>query len=239
MLFQKERSIRGELVLSKEIINLKNVSKVYSSEAGKQKVLNEINVVVKEGEFIGVVGDSGSGKTTLLNLLGALDIPSSGEISILGKRIDQMTERELCEFRRQNIGFIFQDYNLIEELTVYENIMFSADLKGLKTNKQTVEKLLAALKLGQKKDSFPSQLSGGEKQRVAILRSVLKRPAIILADEPTGNLDEVNTKIVIDLLKKFNKKYGVSILMVTHNTKLTEECDKVITVRNGSLEINS
>lgn len=238
MLFQKERSIRGELVLSKEIINLKNVSKVYSSEAGKQKVLNEINVVVKEGEFIGVVGDSGSGKTTLLNLLGALDIPSSGEISILGKRIDQMTERELCEFRRQNIGFIFQDYNLIEELTVYENIMFSADLKGLKTNKQTVEKLLAALKLGQKKDSFPSQLSGGEKQRVAILRSVLKRPAIILADEPTGNLDEVNTKIVIDLLKKFNKKYGVSILMVTHNTKLTEECDKVITVRNGRLEIN-
>ena len=225
--------------MSKEIINLKNVSKVYSSEAGKQKVLNEINVVVKEGEFICVVGDSGSGKTTLLNLLGALDIPSSGEISILGKRIDQMTERELCEFRRQNIGFIFQDYNLIEELTVYENIMFSADLKGLKTNKQTVEKLLAALKLGQKKDSFPSQLSGGEKQRVAILRSVLKRPAIILADEPTGNLDEVNTKIVIDLLKKFNKKYGVSILMVTHNTKLTEECDKVITVRNGSLEINS
>lgn len=224
--------------MSKEIINLKNVSKVYSSEAGKQKVLNEINVVVKEGEFIGVVGDSGSGKTTLLNLLGALDIPSSGEISILGKRIDQMTERELCEFRRQNIGFIFQDYNLIEELTVYENIMFSADLKGLKTNKQTVEKLLAALKLGQKKDSFPSQLSGGEKQRVAILRSVLKRPAIILADEPTGNLDEVNTKIVIDLLKKFNKKYGVSILMVTHNTKLTEECDKVITVRNGRLEIN-
>lgn len=239
MLFQKERSIRGELVLSKEIINLKNVSKVYSSEAGKQKVLNEINVVVKEGEFIGVVGDSGSGKTTLLNLLGALDIPSSGEISILGKRIDQMTERELCAFRRQNIGFIFQDYNLIEELTVYENIMFSADLKGLKAKKQAVEKLLAALKLEQKKDSFPSQLSGGEKQRVAILRSVLKRPAIILADEPTGNLDEVNTKIVIDLLKKFNKKYGVSILMVTHNTKLTEECDKVITVRNGSLEINS
>lgn len=238
MLFQKERSIRGELVLSKEIINLKNVSKVYSSEAGKQKVLNEINVVVKEGEFVGVVGDSGSGKTTLLNLLGALDIPSSGEISILGKRIDQMTERELCAFRRQNIGFIFQDYNLIEELTVYENIMFSADLKGLKANKQAVEKLLAALKLGQKKDSFPSQLSGGEKQRVAILRSVLKRPAIILADEPTGNLDEVNTKIVIDLLKKFNKKFGVSILMVTHNTKLTEECDKVITVRNGSLEIN-
>ena len=225
--------------MSKEIINLKNVSKVYSSEAGKQKVLNEINVVVKEGEFIGVVGDSGSGKTTLLNLLGALDIPSSGEISILGKRIDQMTERELCEFRRQNIGFIFQDYNLIEELTVYENIMFSADLKGLKAKKQAVEKLLAALKLEQKKDSFPSQLSGGEKQRVAILRSVLKRPAIILADEPTGNLDEVNTKIVIDLLKKFNKKYGVSILMVTHNTKLTEECDKVITVRNGSLEINS
>ena len=239
MLFQKERSIRGELVLSKEIINLKNVSKVYSSEAGKQKVLNEINVVVKEGEFIGVVGDSGSGKTTLLNLLGALDIPSSGEISILGKRIDQMTERELCTFRRQNIGFIFQDYNLIEELTVYENIMFSADLKGLKAKKQVVEKLLAALKLEQKKDSFPSQLSGGEKQRVAILRSVLKRPAIILADEPTGNLDEVNTKIVIDLLKKFNKKYGVSILMVTHNTKLTEECDKVITVRNGKLEINS
>ena len=225
--------------MSKEIINLKNVSKVYSSEAGKQKVLNEINVVVKEGEFIGVVGDSGSGKTTLLNLLGALDIPSSGEISILGKRIDQMTERELCTFRRQNIGFIFQDYNLIEELTVYENIMFSADLKGLKAKKQVVEKLLAALKLEQKKDSFPSQLSGGEKQRVAILRSVLKRPAIILADEPTGNLDEVNTKIVIDILKKINKKYGVSILMVTHNTKLTEECDKVITVRNGKLEINS
>lgn len=222
--------------MAKEIIDIKGVTKKYISAAGEQIVLKNVNLKVNEGEFIGVVGDSGSGKSTLLNLIGALDLPSGGEISILGHRIDKMSEKDLCRFRRENIGFIFQNYNLVEELTVYENIMFSADLKKLKINKGTVEKLIHALKLDNKRNSFPSQLSGGEKQRVAILRSVIKQPTIILADEPTGNLDETNTKIVVDLLKKFNRKYGVSVLMVTHNTKLTEECDRVITVRNGQLE---
>lgn len=222
--------------MAKEIISIKGVTKKYISAAGEQVVLDKVNLDVKEGEFIGVVGDSGSGKTTLLNLIGALDSPSDGQISILGQSIEQLSEKELCNFRRDNIGFIFQDFNLIEELTVYENVMFSADLKKIDVTKETVDKLMGALKLDEKRDKFPSQLSGGEKQRVAILRSIIKRPAIILADEPTGNLDEKNTQIVVKLLKHLNEKFGVAIMMVTHNNKLTEACDRVIMVRNGQLE---
>lgn len=221
----------------KEIISIKGLSKKYISEAGEQTVLDGLDFTVKDGEFVAVIGDSGSGKTTLLNMLGALDLPTGGEIKIAGQSLNKLKEKELVEFRRKHIGFIFQDYNLIEELTVYENVLFSAKLKKLAVNKETVEKLLVLLKLAEKKNKFPSQLSGGEKQRVAILRSVVGMPDIILADEPTGNLDEENTKAVIKLLKFFNKKYGVTILMVTHNNQLTRICDKVVRVKNGKLEI--
>ncbi len=177
--------------MENNIICLKGISKIYRTEAGEQTVLKNIDFSINKGEFIGVIGDSGSGKTTFLNLLGALDTPSEGEIYILNKRIDKMKEDELSSFRRNHIGYIFQDYNLIEELTVYENVIFSAKLKGLKINENTVAQLLKLLKLEEKKDKFPAQLSGGERQRTAILRSVVGMPDIILADEPTGNIQLV------------------------------------------------
>ncbi len=221
--------------MENNIICLKGISKIYRTEAGEQTVLKNIDFSINKGEFIGVIGDSGSGKTTFLNLLGALDTPSEGEIYILNKRIDKMKEDELSSFRRNHIGYIFQDYNLIEELTVYENVIFSAKLKGLKINENTVAKLLKLLKLEEKKDKFPAHLSGGERQRTAILRSVVGMPDIILADEPTGNLDEQNTQVVVQLLKFVNDKFGSTILMVTHNSKLTEVCKRVVAVKDGRL----
>lgn len=223
----------------KNIIQVENVSKDYVSEAGVQHVLNDVEFTINKGDFIGIVGDSGSGKTTLLNLLGALDCPTKGKIRILGSDIDKMDDSSLSYFRRNHIGFVFQDYNLIEELTVYENIMFSAQLKGIHVKKQVVDKLMHLFRLDDKKDKFPAQLSGGEKQRVAILRSVVSIPDVILADEPTGNLDKKNTSAVVQLLKFINEKWGVTILMVTHNDRLTAACNRVIQVEDGRLKENT
>ena len=224
---------------TKNIIQVEDVSKEYVSEAGVQHVLEDAEFTIKKGDFIGIVGDSGSGKTTLLNLLGALDCPTKGKIRILGSEIDRMDDSDLSYFRRNHIGFVFQDYNLIEELTVYENIMFSAQLKGIHVKKQAVDKLMHLFRLDDKRNKFPAQLSGGEKQRVAILRSVVSIPDIILADEPTGNLDKKNTHAVMQLLKFINEKWGVTILMVTHNERLTAACNRVIQVEDGRLKENS
>lgn len=221
--------------MNKDIIQADNVSKDYTSDAGVQPVLKDIVLTIKKGDFIGITGDSGSGKTTLLNILGALDSPTKGEVNILGHNISGMNDTDLCRFRRDHVGFVFQDYNLIDELTAYENIMFSAQLKGLSTKTDTVDKLMRYFKLEEKRDKFPSQLSGGEKQRVAILRCVVSVPDIILADEPTGNLDKNNTQIVVQLLKLINEKWGVTVLMVTHNENLTKVCSRVIHVEDGTL----
>lgn len=220
------------------ILELKGVSKDYTSQSGVQSVLKNVDLNIAKGDFIGIVGDSGSGKTTLLNIIGALDCPTKGEVRIFGKRIDGMSDGELSNFRREHIGFVFQDYNLIEELTAYENIMFTSQLKGIKVKKTAVDKLVSLFQLEDKKDKFPAQLSGGEKQRVAILRSVIGMPDIILADEPTGNLDDKNTMTVIQLLHFINEKWGVTILMVTHNEKLTKGCTRVIQVDDGRLKGN-
>lgn len=217
------------------IVELKNVSKDYTSQSGVQSVLKNVDLNIAKGDFIGIVGDSGSGKTTLLNIIGALDSSTSGEVKLFGRRIDGMSDDKLSNFRRQHIGFVFQDYNLIEELTAYENIMFTSQLKGIRVKTNVVDSLIRLFRLEDKKDKFPAQLSGGEKQRVAILRSVVGIPDIILADEPTGNLDSRNTMTVIQLLHFINEKWGVTILMVTHNEKLTDGCTKVIQVNDGRL----
>lgn len=219
-----------------EVIKLDHISKEYITESGKQMVLNNIDLVVFKGEFVGVIGDSGCGKTTLMNLIGGLDIPTNGKIRIMENQIENLTEQQLTDFRRNHIGFIFQNYNLIGELTVFENIIFSCHLKEKSVNKELVVTLMKMLKLWDKKDEFPEKLSGGEKQRTAILRSVISSPDIILADEPTGNLDSKNTQIVMLLLKYINEKLGCTILMVTHNEKLTKDCDRIIMVEDGSLK---
>ena len=190
---------------------------------------------VPKGEFVAVVGESGSGKSTLLNLLGALDTPTSGKVCIDGKDIFSMQDRELTVFRRRNIGFIFQSFNLIPELTVEQNIIFPVLLDYQKPNKKYLEELLTVLNLKERRNHLPSQLSGGQQQRVAIGRALITRPSLILADEPTGNLDTQNTGEVISLLKEASKKYEQTIMMITHSRSIARTADRILQVSDGVL----
>lgn len=222
--------------MEKEImVEVKDVSKIYESSSGKLPVLERVNLSVNKGEFVGIVGDSGSGKTTLLNLLGGMDSVSSGKITVAGNVISDFDDRQRTLYRRKNVGFIFQDYNLINELTVYENIILPFQLKKKEIKEILIDKFLVKLKLENKKNVFPIQLSGGEQQRVAILRAILSEPDIILADEPTGNLDSKNTQIVVELLQYFSEHMKKTIFFVTHNMTLTKGCSRVITVQDGKI----
>ena len=188
-----------------------------------------------KGEFVAIVGESGSGKSTLLNMLGALDTPTSGKVFIDGKDIFFMQDQALTVFRRRNIGFIFQSFNLIPELTVEQNIIFPVLLDYQKPNKKYLEELLTVLNLKERRDHLPSQLSGGQQQRVAIGRALITRPSLILADEPTGNLDTQNTSEVISLLKDASKKYEQTIIMITHSRSIAQTADRVLQVSDGVL----
>lgn len=222
--------------MEKEIVvDVKDVSKIYENQSGRSRVLDRVNVSIRKGEFVGIVGDSGSGKTTLLNLLGGMDCVSEGTITVAGDVISDFDDRQRTLYRRRRVGFIFQDYNLINELTVYENIILPFQLKGKKIDEKIIDGFLDMLKLKEKKNSFPMQLSGGEQQRAAVLRSLLSEPDIILADEPTGNLDSRNTQVVVKLLKHFSRQMGKTILFVTHNMELTKECNRVIVVKDGKV----
>lgn len=217
------------------IVEVKNVSKTYKSPSGDIMVLKQVNAEIRKGEFVGIVGDSGSGKTTLLNLIGGMDRVSKGSIIVAGKQISDFNDKQRTMYRRNQVGFIFQDYNLIQELTVYENIILPIQLKQKEIDEEKIDSFLSVLKLWEKKNSFPLHLSGGERQRVAILRSLLSEPDIILADEPTGNLDSKNTQLVIQLLQRFSNKQGKTILFVTHNAELTKMCDRVLVVKDGMI----
>lgn len=223
--------------MEKEIVvEVKNVSKIYESPSGKMRVLDHVNLSVKKGEFVGVIGDSGSGKTTLLNLIGGMDSVSDGSIVVSGNVISGFSEKERTLYRRNHVGFIFQDYNLIPELTVYENIILPFQMKKKEIDRKRIDSYLEKLQLAKKKNSFPMRLSGGEQQRVAILRAILSEPDLILADEPSGNLDSKNSQLVIMLLQYFANKMGKTILFVTHNTELAKMCDRVITVNDGKID---
>ena len=217
------------------VVEVKDVSKVYESGSGEVPVLNGVSLSIKKGEFVGIVGDSGSGKTTFLNLLGGMDSVSGGTITVAGNVISEFNDKQRTLYRRRNVGFIFQDYNLINELTVYENIILPFQLKKKEIKEDLIDKFLGKLKLEEKKNAFPMQLSGGEQQRAAILRALLSEPDIILADEPTGNLDSKNTQIVVGLLQYFSEHMGKTIFFVTHNMALTKGCSRVITVKDGKI----
>ena len=217
------------------VVDVKDVSKIYESQSGRSRVLDRVNVSIKKGEFVGIVGDSGSGKTTLLNLVGGMDCVSEGTITVAGDVISDFDDRQRTLYRRSRVGFIFQDYNLINELTVYENIILPFQLKGKKIDEKIIDGFLDMLKLKEKKNAFPMQLSGGEQQRAAVLRSLLSEPDIILADEPTGNLDSRNTQVVVKLLKQFSDRMNKTILFVTHNMELTKSCNRVIVVKDGKI----
>ncbi len=223
-------------VMNMNILEVQNLCKTYGKgEAGVQ-ALDHVSFSVEKGEFIAIVGESGSGKSTLLNVVGALDNPTSGKVLIGGKDLFSMPEKRLTVFRRRNIGFIFQSFNLIPELNVEQNITFPLLLDYQRPDQEHVEELLEILGLKERRRHLPGELSGGQQQRVAIGRALAARPAIIMADEPTGNLDSRNSQEVITLLKSMSAKYRQTILMITHNENHADATDRVLRMADGRLK---
>ena len=218
-----------------DLLEVKNLSKTYGSGETAVHALKGASFRVPKGEYVAVVGESGSGKSTLLNLIGALDTPTSGKVWIDGRDIFSMKERSLTVFRRRNIGFIFQSFNLIPELTVVQNIIFPLLLDYRKPDKKYLEELLSVLNLKERRRHLPGQLSGGQQQRVAVGRALITRPALILADEPTGNLDTQNTSEVVSLLKEASRRYEQTILMITHSRSIAQTADRILQVSDGVL----
>lgn len=218
------------------ILQVKNISKQYGAKENLVNALHDISFTVEQGEFSAIVGTSGSGKTTLLNLIGGLDVPTSGEISIRNHNIAKLNRKEQTIFRRRNIGFVFQNYSLMPVLNVYDNVALPVTFdKGKHIDHAFIGELLTELGLWDKRTRYPSELSGGQQQRVALARALANKPAIILADEPTGNLDSRTTVEVMGLLKNSSKKYNQTILMVTHNESLAVNCDRIFHIEDGRL----
>ncbi|NBJ93559.1 ABC transporter ATP-binding protein [Parablautia muri] len=217
------------------LLEVSNVSKTYGSGEAAVKALKKVSFSVPKGEYVAIVGESGSGKSTLLNMIGALDAPTSGKVVISGNDIFSMNDHKLTIFRRRNIGFIFQAFNLIPELTVEQNIVFPVLLDYRKPDTKYLEELLSVLNLKERRRHLPSQLSGGQQQRVAIGRALITRPSLILADEPTGNLDTQNSSEVIALLKEASRKYEQTIVMITHSRSIAQTADRVLNVSDGVL----
>lgn len=218
-----------------EILKVQNLCKVYGSGETAVKALTDVSFSMEKGEFAAVVGASGSGKSTLLNCIGGLDRPTSGSILLNGEDILSMKEEQRTIFRRRNIGFVFQSFQLIPELNVEQNIMFPMLLDYRKPEPQAMEELLNTLGLADRRKHLPGQLSGGQQQRVAIGRALITRPLLILADEPTGNLDSAGSRDVLELLVSASRKYSQTILMITHNMNLTTSVDRVLNVTDGRL----
>ena len=220
------------------VVSVENLSVDFADGGNGQDGAGAVKYVsfeIQKGEILGIVGESGSGKSTLLNMIGALDTPTSGKVVIGGKEIFSMNDNRLTVFRRRNIGFIFQAFNLIPELTVEQNIIFPVLLDYQKPDRKYLEELLTVLNLKERRNHLPSQLSGGQQQRVAIGRALITRPSLILADEPTGNLDTQNSSEVIALLKEASRKYEQTIIMITHNRSIAQSADRILQVSDGVL----
>lgn len=217
------------------LLEVKHISKTYGNGEAAIHALRDVTFSVPKGEFVAIVGESGSGKSTLLNMIGALDTPTSGKVFLDGKDIFAMKERNLTVFRRRNIGFVFQSFNLIPELTVEQNMIFPVLLDYQKPDMTYLEELLTVLGLKERRNHLPSQLSGGQQQRVAIGRALMTRPSLILADEPTGNLDTQNSSEVIALLKEASRKYQQTIIMITHSRSIAQTADRILQVSDGVL----
>ncbi len=217
------------------ILKTSHLKKYYGKEESLVKALDDVNVSVEEGQFVAIIGTSGSGKSTLLNMLGGLDRPTSGSVQVENKSMETMTEEQLTVFRRQRIGFIFQNYNLVPYLTTYENIVLPVRLDGKREDKKFLEEIIHFLELEGKLSNYPSHLSGGQQQRVAIARALVSKPAIILADEPTGNLDSRTSDKVISLLKMTSEKFQQTIVMITHNPEIAEKADLKIHIEDGKI----
>lgn len=219
-----------------EILKTKELRKIYETESGQVRALDGVDISIAEGEFVAIVGSSGSGKTTLLNMLGGLDYPTSGEIIVRENNINEMKSEELTVFRRRNIGFVFQNYNLLPILNVSENITLPLKLDGLTRDQAFLDEIIDSLKLREKLYSMPGTLSGGQQQRVAIARALSTKPAVILADEPTGNLDSKTGLEVIGLLKSSAYKFNQTIALVTHNEEIAQLADRIIRIEDGKVK---
>ena len=217
------------------ILKAANLKKYYGKDESLVKALDNVNLSVEDGQFVAIIGTSGSGKSTLLNMLGGLDTPTSGSVTVEDRNIEKMNEEQLTVLRRQRIGFIFQNYNLIPYLTAYENIVLPVRLDGRTEDAKFLEQIVRFLELEGKLKNYPSHLSGGQQQRVAIARALISKPAIILADEPTGNLDSRTSDKVIDLLKMTADKFRQTIVMITHNPEIAEEADVRIRIEDGKI----
>ena len=218
------------------ILKTVELKKYYGSSENEVHALNGVNFSVEEGEFVSIVGTSGSGKSTLLHMLGGLDRPTSGKVFVDGKDIFSLKDEELTIFRRRKIGFGFQSYNLVPVLNVYENIVLPIELDGNKVDKGYVKELINTLGIKEKLDNLPNQLSGGQQQRVAIARALAAKPAIVLADEPTGNLDSRTSQDVLGLLKVTGDKFGQTIVMITHNPELAQLADRIVRIEDGLIQ---
>lgn len=226
---------RGKGVKNMKILQTKDLKKYYGSDENQVKALDGVNMEVEKGEFVAIVGTSGSGKSTLLHMLGGLDRPTSGKVTVDGNDIFELKEDALCIFRRRKIGFVFQSYNLVPVLNVYENIVLPIQLDGNRVDEAYVGSVIRLLGLDSKLESLPAQLSGGQQQRVAIARALATKPAIVLADEPTGNLDSGTSQDVLGLLKVTSERFGQTIVMITHNEEIAQMADRIVRIEDGKI----
>ena len=218
-----------------KILEVKNLSKIYGKGETRVRALDNVSFSVNKGEFVAIVGPSGSGKSTLLHILGGVDVPTSGSVIINGEDISQLDENALAIFRRRQIGLIYQFYNLIPILTVEENLTLPLRLDGRKPDKRQIDTLVDTLGLKERLGHLPNQLSGGQQQRVSIGRALVNNPALLLADEPTGNLDSENSKEIISLLRYFNKQFNQTVIIITHDERIALSCDRVIAIEDGKI----
>lgn len=221
--------------MEKYIVETKNLKKYYEMGNNTVKALDGVDFCVKEHEFVAIIGKSGSGKSTLLHMLGGLDIPTSGEVVVDGKALLGLKKEQLAIFRRRNIGFIFQNYNLVPDLSVYENVILPVELDGRHVDREYVKEILELLGLSEKKDTLPGNLSGGQQQRAAIARALAAKPAIILADEPTGNLDSATSHDVLGLLKMAAKQFCQTLILITHDRDIAQLADRIVHIEDGRI----
>lgn len=217
------------------ILQTTDLKKYYGREPNITKALDGVTLSIEDGEFVAIVGTSGSGKSTLLNMMGGLDVPTSGSVKVKGKELADLNDEQLTIFRRRNIGFIFQNYNLVPVLNVYENIVLPVELDGDTVDQKFMDAVVRLLALGDKLNSMPNNLSGGQQQRVAIARALVSKPAIILADEPTGNLDSRTSNDVLGLLKVTSNKFHQTLVMITHNNEVAQLADRIIRIEDGKI----
>lgn len=218
-----------------EILRVENLTKTYGTGANTVNAVDNVSFTVEQGEFVAIVGASGSGKSTLLHMIGGVDRPTKGQIFIDGNEINQMNNDKLAIFRRRQIGIVYQFYNLIPILTVEENITLPCDLDGRAVDKQRLEEILVTFGLKARRNALPNQLSGGQQQRTSIARALINRPALLLADEPTGNLDSKASEDIMSILKLSNKSYNQTIIMITHDLEMANQADRVITINDGKI----